>query len=113
MFIGGEAANIDGLKRPLAFSEGLPCEAQAERPREHLRENGEHRGTPGHAKLLEQAFGWDEREAAAFSIDLGYGIAREGHEHRCAAALGPHFEQIAGAEILNRHDLPELRAVLA
>src|SRR5262249_3562148 len=107
------AADVYDLERPLAVSERLACEAQAERPGEHLRENGEHRGAPGHARLLEQAFGRDKGEAAAFGIDLGYRIAREGHEHRCAAVLGLHFEQIAGAEILNRHDLPELRAVSA
>ena len=41
-------------KRPFAFGERLAGEAQAERPREHLGEDGEHGGAPdrGHARAI-------------------------------------------------------------
>src|SRR3990170_4562308 len=51
--------------------------------------------------LLEQPFWRREDQPAALDIDLGNGVAGEGNEHGGAARCWLHFDEIAGAEIVN------------
>src|SRR5438876_2095569 len=50
MLVDGEVADVDGAKRPSAVGKRLAGKAQAQRPGEHLGEEGEHGGapSPGH-----------------------------------------------------------------
>ena len=66
--VGGEVADVDRIQRPHALASARPASECAERPGKHLREQGQHRGAPGHAAGLLLRCGDRSRPCGGFTI---------------------------------------------
>ena len=116
--VGRELAQVERLERPDALLQRAPGERMAERPGEHLREQGQHGRGPGRAHraaLRAQLGRRHDHQAAARAtsrpaeVDGGTVAVERQAQH--VGRRRPHLEHVARAEIADRAHGAEARAI--